>query len=366
MLKKWKVYFISLFFTAMFLTGCQERNTENIKNKKDGYTEKVQAEMKAQERKIADNLYLNCSIPEVSENATEYDISLKKYDFQTLCQDILGNTEEYEISVDENIGIYTAEKENGGQLLVRNGSIDYYKDMNSNLIGNLIIDQIMDSQDTVVSSLASLEEIKNRDDVKHIEKEINSYMKPDKGQLIICDAGSYSAKQLQEIENELVKIVGNAQDVVESWDGEVYTALRFQIVLNEIPVFGRSEPEQGMYGEFNVNFQSYADIILCDGKLITLSIQNMYDIIAENEVKIISAENALNKIKQKYTDIITSEKQTIEQIWLEYVAIPQWDSKSSEGQFWKLYWCFLKRDEEGCLWAERINAVTGGDLSYGE
>lgn len=366
MLKKWKVYFISLFFTTMFLTGCQERNTENIKNKKDGYTEKVQAEMKAQERKIADNLYLNCSIPEVSENATEYDISLKKYDFQTLCQDILGNTEEYEISVDENIGIYTAEKENGGQLLVRNGSIDYYKDMNSNLIGNLIIDQIMDSQDTVVSSLASLEEIKNRDDVKHIEKEINSYMKPDKGQLIICDAGSYSAKQLQEIENELVKIVGNAQDVVESWDGEVYTALRFQIVLNEIPVFGRSEPEQGMYGEFNVNFQSYADIILCDGKLITLSIQNMYDIIAENEVKIISAENALNKIKQKYTDIITSEKQTIEQIWLEYVAIPQWDSKSSEGQFWKLYWCFLKRDEEGCLWTERINAVTGGDLSYGE
>lgn len=327
MLKKWKVYFTSLCFTAMFLTGCQERNTET---REEGYTEEVQAEMKAQERKIADNLYLNCSIPEFSENATEYDISVKKYDFQTLCQEILGNTEEYEISVDENIGIYTAEKENGGQLLVRNGSIDYYKDMNSNLIGNLIIDQIMDSQDTVVSSLASLEEIKNRDDVKHIEKEISSYMKPDKGQVIICDAGSYSAKQLQEIENELVKIVGNAQDVVESWDGEVYTALRFQIVLNEIPVFGRSEPEQGMYGEFNVNFQSYADIILCDGKLITLSIQNMYDIIAENEVKIISAENALNKIKQKYTDIITSEKQTIEQIWLEYVAIPQWDSKSSE------------------------------------
>ena len=47
---------------------------------------------------------------------TEYDISVKKYDFQTLCKEILGNTEEYEISVDENIGIYTAEKENGGQL----------------------------------------------------------------------------------------------------------------------------------------------------------------------------------------------------------------------------------------------------------
>ena len=69
-------------------------------------------------------------------------------------------------------------------------------------------------------------------------------MKPDKGQVIICDAGSYSAKQLQEIENKLVKIVGNTQDVVvESWDGEVYTALHFQIVLNEIPVFGKSEPE---------------------------------------------------------------------------------------------------------------------------
>ena len=47
-----------------------------------------------------------------------------------------------------------------------------------------------------------------------------------------------------------------------------------------------------------------------------------------------SAENALNKIKQKYTDIITSEKQTIEQIWL--------GSQFRNGR-WKLYWCFLKK-----------------------
>ena len=39
MLRKWRIYFTSLFLTVMFLTGCQERNTEN---KEEGYTEKVQ------------------------------------------------------------------------------------------------------------------------------------------------------------------------------------------------------------------------------------------------------------------------------------------------------------------------------------
>ena len=108
----------------------------------------------------------------------------------------------------------------------------------------------MDSRDTVVPSLASLEELKKRDDVKHIEKEISSYMKPDKSQVIICDAGSYSAKQLQEIENELVKIVGNAQDVVESWMEKFTRHFVFKSFLMRSGI-GKSEPEQAMYGEFD-------------------------------------------------------------------------------------------------------------------
>ena len=51
MLRKWRIYFTSLFLTVMFLTGYQERNTEN---KEEGYTEKVQVEMKVQREKLRD------------------------------------------------------------------------------------------------------------------------------------------------------------------------------------------------------------------------------------------------------------------------------------------------------------------------
>ena len=49
MLRKWRIYFTSLFLTHVSDRDCQERNTEN---KEEGYTEKVQVEMKVQERKI--------------------------------------------------------------------------------------------------------------------------------------------------------------------------------------------------------------------------------------------------------------------------------------------------------------------------
>ena len=102
----------------------------------------------------------------------------------------------------------------------------------------------------------------------------------------------------------------------------------------------------GMYGEFNVNFQSYADVILCDGKLITLSIQNMYDVIDENEVKIISAECGLNKIKTKvYGHYYRAKKQKpTEQIWFRLMLQFRNEIvKVRRCHFWKLYWCFFEK-----------------------
>lgn len=90
---------------------------------------------------------------------------------------------------------------------------------------------------------------------------------------------------------------------------------------------------------------------------------------------IISAEQALSTLVDKYKDTVRFGKQCITGVWLEY--IPQSDNnnqKPDEPVTLTPYWCFRlasfddatgKMDGREFDSAERINAITGKDLAYG-
>ena len=107
-------------------------------------------------------------------------------------------------------------------------------------------------------------------------------------------------------------------------------------------------------------------VLLQDGKINAFLINNGYETIEEKEADIISAEEALEIEIGNYSDIISDEVKTIQEIKLEYIAIPDWNSGSPSGKEWIPYWCFIRSDSEGDLYADRINGVTGGNLAYGE
>ncbi len=76
---------------------------------------------------------------------------------------------------------------------------------------------------------------------------------------------------------------------------------------------------------------------------------------AEN---ILTPEEAVGKLKEKYDLEIRFGEAVIKNIWLEYIPV-----KDESDYVLKPYWCFAF-DEEGMA-GERINALTGKDLTYG-
>ena len=71
--------------------------------------------------------------------------------------------------------------------------------------------------------------------------------------------------------------------------------------------------------------------------------------------KIISPEEAAQTIKKKYEQQIHFGEIIFDTVYLEYMPVPKRD-----GYVLQPYWCFDSPD-----YAERINAITGEDISYG-
>lgn len=86
---------------------------------------------------------------------------------------------------------------------------------------------------------------------------------------------------------------------------------------------------------------------------------------------ILSLEEAIAALKEKYDLEILYDSQKIVGIWLEYIPVTQ-----EQSTVLTPYWCFsisslIKKDDGTEFWtepeyAERINAITGKDLAYGE
>lgn len=203
--------------------------------------------------------------------------------------------------------------------------------------------------------------------VQEAQQQLKDYFQiQEDEELNLIQSGIYQKQELQEWERQLIEIWGDSQDVITAWESNEYIALEYEIRKNGISVYGRQEPSQGMVGDFNVQFATYARALLGDGQLKTFEIINMYMTDKPEEVKIMSAEEALNILKGNFEDILTDEIYTIKEIKLEYVAIPDWSSGRAEGVMWTPYWCFIRSDRDGYFWADRINAITGGNLAYGE
>lgn len=90
---------------------------------------------------------------------------------------------------------------------------------------------------------------------------------------------------------------------------------------------------------------------------------------------IISGDQALSKLVEKYEDTVRFGKQCITEVWLEYIPISDNNNQKPDAPVTLTpYWCFRlasfddetgKMEERELDSAERINAITGADLAYG-
>ncbi|MEH2954741.1 hypothetical protein VV089_17420 [Candidatus Merdisoma sp. JLR.KK011] len=158
------------------------------------------------------------------------------------------------------------------------------------------------------------------------------------------------------------------ETTVDDWsdEDEIYY-MEFELTKDGLPIYsGIHEPGISMAVETFWTAETRITMLLDkDGIRYIVSRGGIFDASPEAEAQtIISAEAALEAVKEIYVNTILNSQVTISRIWLEYVVVPDWEEKEQ----YKLvpYWCVQIDSPSGNSSAERINAVTGGNLAYGE
>lgn len=155
---------------------------------------------------------------------------------------------------------------------------------------------------------------------------------------------------------------------VDSWsDADEVYYMEYGLTKDGLPIYsGINEPGISMAVESFWTAETRITILLDkDGIRYIACRGGIFDVSPGAEAQtILSAEAALEAVKEIYVNTILNSQVTISRIWLEYVVVPDWEEKEQ----YKLmpYWCVQIDSPSGNSNAERINAITGGNLSYGE
>ncbi len=158
------------------------------------------------------------------------------------------------------------------------------------------------------------------------------------------------------------------ETTVYDWsDADEIYYMEYELTKDDLPIYsGINEPGISMAVETFWTAEIRITMLLDkDGIRYIVSRGGIFDASPEAEAQtIISAEAALEAVQEIYLNTVLSSQVTISRIWLEYVVVPDWEEKEQ----YKLvpYWCVQIDSPSGNSIAERINAITGGNLSYGE
>ena len=116
----------------------------------------------------------------------------------------------------------------------------------------------------------------------------------------------------------------------------------------------------------------YVEIIITSEGIQYFKMNMPLIFIAQYEkAKLITVDEALDKLKEKYDLVILTEEYVIDKIWMEYLPIIDPTDKTVDATIYLTpYWCFKiqhanEEDIPNKYKVERINAWTGGDLAYG-
>lgn len=154
-----------------------------------------------------------------------------------------------------------------------------------------------------------------------------------------------------------------------NWEAEAYTALEYKMNYDGISLMGLDEPMQGYYMEISGVSPVYARILLGDGLLLSMEVQGLFDVQDKETITIISQEKAQQIAEEEISELINVNIKKWSGASLEYVPLPDWSDPLAVPKELVPYWCILyeqESDDGVSVKAVRINAITGGDLAYGE
>ena len=162
----------------------------------------------------------------------------------------------------------------------------------------------------------------------------------------------------------------NVLEDLTSEDDAYYISFYFN--YQDIPVFNQDrEPGISSASDNFPTNSMKANVLITPKGVRYFKVENALSTqggISEAQ-RIISVQEALQKLCEEQENTITFGSQLITKVWLEYIPIRAENAVEGVGPFiLKPYWCFGTVDAESgvehIIDADRINAVTGDDLAY--
>lgn len=201
--------------------------------------------------------------------------------------------------------------------------------------------------------------------------EANSYKKKetkDLNFLSMDEAVQLGREKIRELtgwDSEAIEIIG------DSSEGNEFYYINYSLTKDGLPIYnGINEPKISMAVDLFWDSAVTITMLVDKDGIRYLHCRNgLFDLSPEQPPQmILSAEAALEKVKEIYSNILMDSQGTISKVWLEYISVP--DMENPKQFRLSPYWCvqidWLTEDGYLSSSAERINAVTGGDLSYGK
>jgi|GEM_PF-6225417 len=276
---------------------------------------------------------------------------------------------------------------NGFKLKLKNGIEIYHQS------GRLLYwSETADKDDEIFDLLFRYKE-------KHIEEEthILSFMSPQEaikqgedlidkldiiGESVVQTIVGLSSEDIMAWQSALLKDDNYKSwtDIGKTWIFEDLTdeddayLISFSFIYSDVHVFNQDiEPGVTSASDNFSPMSMKVDMLITAKGLRYFSLQNALnaDGNTSESQNLISSEQALQKLIGKYENTITFGTQCIIEVWLEYIPISDPNSHSIDAPVTlKPYWCFGMIDTElgreyGIVNAERINAITGDDFTYG-
>lgn len=172
-------------------------------------------------------------------------------------------------------------------------------------------------------------------------------------------------RQTKEYQEDVQR--GKAMTVDDWSDADEIYYMEYELTKDGLPIYsGINEPGISIAVETFWTAETRITMLLDKDEIRYIAGRGgIFDASPEEKAQtIIGTEAVLEAVKEIYGNTILDSQVTISRIWLEYIVVPDW----KEQEQYKLapYWCVQIDSPSGNSSAERINAITGGNLSYGE
>ena len=363
---------LSIIAISLLLSGCNKLETENnstinITEIKDIKTIEKDTDYLCEE--ITDNMKIDIELPNIQPQLGKiYEVSGRKFDLKNIAQILNIDLTDASYYINERTGIEYFESDEGWEISGGKGNFEYYKSEDMYEVVDTI--KMAYEEELKDFSKQNMAELENDESVIFAQRAIEDIYKPKKNEsIVIAKAMKISKEKLQEYQERLVKdgvIVGTGKSDMHfvfdnlAYDNTYY--LSFGITIDGIKEADQQDKYGFMLADMDTNTSCLTiDMLVEHNRVIFLYICDAFDKNELSENALISVQDAISVLKDKYELEIIPEKQLISEVYLEYVFID--DAKSNDEYEGKLipYWCFNNTTSQ-C--SDRINAITGDDFQY--